>query len=50
MGNLYHLSENFRRIVTRDPEAMVIANGDAPIFSSRKAANPVTHYGFELHG
>ena len=47
-GEFYTTYQKILDGVTRDPEAMVIANGDAPIFSSRKLPNPVTYYGFEL--
>ena len=41
-GEFYTTYQKILDGVTRDPEAMVIANGDAPIFSSRKLPNPPT--------
>ena len=47
-GEFYTTYQKILDGVTLDPKAVVLANGDAPIFSSRKLPNPVHYYGFTL--
>ncbi|MFD1393911.1 MurT ligase domain-containing protein [Lacticaseibacillus jixianensis] len=47
-GEFYTTYNKILRGVKANPEAVVIANGDAPIFSSRELANPLRYYGFAL--
>lgn len=47
-GEFYTTYDKILKGVKANPDALVIANGDAPIFSSRELANPLQYYGFEL--
>ncbi|ATO43487.1 Mur ligase family protein [Loigolactobacillus coryniformis] len=46
-GELYTTYQKILDGVANAPEATVIANGDAPIFHSRKLPNPFIYYGFD---
>lgn len=47
-GEFYTTYEKILAGVRANPQATVIANGDAPIFSSRELQNPMRYYGFAL--
>lgn len=47
-GEFYTTYNKILRGIKANPEAVVIANGDAPIFSSRELVNPLRYYGFAL--
>ncbi|MFD1430466.1 Mur ligase family protein [Lacticaseibacillus mingshuiensis] len=47
-GEFYTTYQKILNGIQLDASAQVIANGDAPIFSSRPLDNPVSYYGFEL--
>ncbi|WP_203623131.1 MULTISPECIES: Mur ligase family protein [unclassified Lacticaseibacillus] len=47
-GEFYTTYAKILRGVKANPKALVIANGDAPIFSSRELENPLRYYGFAL--
>lgn len=47
-GEFYTTYEKILTGVNANPTATVVANGDAPIFSSRELKNPVQYYGFAL--
>ncbi|WP_270767557.1 MurT ligase domain-containing protein [Lacticaseibacillus rhamnosus] len=47
-GEFYTTYQKILDGITLDPTAVVLANGDAPIFSSRKLPNPIYYYGFTL--
>lgn len=45
-GEIYTTFEKILTGIRMHPDALVIANGDAPIFNSRKIDNKVIYYGF----
>lgn len=48
-GEFYTTYEKILAGVRANPTATVIANGDAPIFSSRPLPNPMQYFGFALN-
>ncbi|KRO17632.1 Mur ligase family protein [Lacticaseibacillus saniviri] len=48
-GEFYTTYQKILDGINLAPDALVIANGDAPIFSSREFKNPVRYFGFESH-
>lgn len=47
-GEFYTTYEKILTGIRMHPQALVIANGDAPIFSARELPNPWRYYGFAL--
>ena len=47
-GEFYTTYEKILTGIRMHPDATIIANGDAPIFSSRELPNPWRYYGFAL--
>ncbi|WP_262314775.1 Mur ligase family protein [Lacticaseibacillus parakribbianus] len=47
-GEFYTTYEKILAGVRANPTATVMANGDAPIFSSRELQNPLRYFGFDL--
>ncbi|WP_270503494.1 Mur ligase family protein [Ligilactobacillus salivarius] len=46
-GEIYTTYDKILKGINMHPDALVIANGDAPIFNSRKLKNKVIYYGFD---
>ena len=46
-GEIYTTYDKILKGVLMHPDALVLANGDAPIFNSKKLPNKVIYYGFE---
>ncbi|MCI1914039.1 MAG: Mur ligase family protein [Schleiferilactobacillus harbinensis] len=47
-GEIYTTYEKILAGIRRCPDATIVANGDAPIFNSKKLPNPKVYYGFNL--
>lgn len=46
-GEIYTTYDKILKGINMHPDALVIANGDAPIFNSRELKNKVIYYGFD---
>lgn len=46
-GEFYTTYQKILDGIEMHPDALVVANGDAPIFSSRELKNPMRYYGFD---
>lgn len=49
-GEFYTTYEKILTGIKMHPDALVIANGDAPIFHSRELKNPMRYFGFDRGG
>lgn len=49
-GEFYTTYQKILDGITMHPDALVVANGDAPIFHSRDFKNPVAYFGFDQGG
>ncbi|KRM72953.1 Mur ligase family protein [Lacticaseibacillus brantae] len=49
-GEFYTTYQKILDGIALAPDALVIANGDAPIFSSRELVNPKAYFGFQSEG